>query len=129
MDNKYDFSELELKSKFDRNRYNLNNKNTNNNIILTGTSNDKGTVGNNEVTFIGVYIAIIFSWVAVSFASRMLENLSFSQLGLNGNSFWHSLLVFIVLTIIFVSTVWVVDQYKLIPGKLAVDLDNSFGNQ
>ena len=104
---------------------NKNRRGAMDNNALSSTGGSQNDPNTSEVTFIGVYIAVIFAWVAVTFASRMLENLSFGQLGLNGNSFWNSTLVFVVITILFISTVWVIDQYDLIPGRLSTDLDSS----
>ncbi len=82
------------------------------------------TNGNNsQITFISIVVAVTISFILIAFWTRVFENFAFGTLGLNGDLFWHALIVSIALTVIFFAAVWVIDQYQLISGSLEADVE------
>jgi len=81
-------------------QYNNINNNINNN--LSGNSN--------RISFIAIVIAIIISWILVAFWTRALENLFYVKLGFDGESFWQTLLVALMLSIFFFALVWFLES-------------------
>ena len=79
---------------------------------------------NTTVVFIIVTLAILIAWLLVALWTRTIENLAYNTLGLDSNSFWHALIIAGSITIIFFATVWVVDQYGLVPGGLEPVVSN-----
>ena len=76
-----------------------------------------------EVTFITVVLAIVVAWILVALWTRVIENITFGTLHLNGDSSWHAFIVAFTVTVIFLVTVWMIDQYGIIPGGLETDIE------
>ena len=76
-----------------------------------------------EITFITIVLAIVIAWILVAVWTRVIENLAFGTLGLNGDSFWHAVIVAIVVTVLFLVFVWVIDQYRIVPGSLTAEVE------
>ena len=76
-----------------------------------------------EITFITVVLAIVIAWILVALWTRVIENLAFGTLGLNGDSFWHAFIVAIVFSVIFIIFVWMIDRYRLVPGTLSAEVE------
>ena len=68
--------------------------------------------------FIVITLAIIFAWTLIALWTRVIENMAYSSFHLDGNSFWHALIVAAAVTIIFIATVWIIDAYQLLPVSL-----------
>ena len=73
---------------------------------------------NTTLVFVIVVIAILIAWLLVSLWTRVIENFAYTTLNLDSSSSWHALIVAMVVTVFFFATVWVIDQYDLIPGGL-----------
>lgn len=69
----------------------------------------------NTPVFTSILIAIIFGWLLVSVYQRVLENFVYEMLGFNSRSTLHALIVAVVTTIFFVSGVWMLNEYKIVP--------------
>lgn len=67
-----------------------------------------------ESEFATVLFAIIIGWILVSLWTRFIENAAFGTLGFNENSAWHSFLVALSVTIIFLALIWVLDKYRVV---------------
>ena len=76
-----------------------------------------------EVTFITVVLAIVVAWILVALWTRVIENFTFGTLHLNGDSSWHAFIVAFAVTVIFLVTVWMIDQYGIIPSGLETDIE------
>ena len=76
-----------------------------------------------EITFITIVLAIVIAWILVALWTRVIENLTFGTLGLNGDSFWHALIIAITITVIFFVVIWVIDKYQLIRGDIEQDVE------
>lgn len=71
--------------------------------------------------FTTLILAIVFGWLLVSVYQRVLENLAYQTLGLNSRSTVHALIVALLTTIIFVATVWVIDEYEILTVEEAAE--------
>lgn len=89
----------------------------------TGPKDNGSSQTNSEVTFITVVLAIVVAWILVALWTRVIENFTFGTLHLNGDSAWHALIVALTVTVVFIVTIWVVDQYGIIPGGLETDIE------
>ena len=69
--------------------------------------------------FSTLVMAIVFGWLLVSVWQRVLENFSYETLGLNSRSTVHALIVAVILTISFLSFIWMIDEYDIIPAGQA----------
>ena len=49
----------------------------------------------------------------------MLENLAFETLGLNSRSTVHALMIAVLLSISFVTFIWMIDEYEIVPAGTA----------
>ena len=76
-----------------------------------------------EVTFITVVLAIVVAWILVALWTRAIENFSFGTLKLDGDSAWHALIVAITVTVVFLVTIWMIDQFGLVPGGLETEIE------
>ncbi len=63
--------------------------------------------------------AIVFGWLLVSVFQRVLENLAYETLGLNSRSTIHALIVAVLASIIFITTIWMIDEYQIVPAEEA----------
>ncbi len=66
--------------------------------------------------FTALILAIIFGWLLVSVFQRVLENLAYETLGLNSRSTIHALIVAVLASIIFITTIWMIDEYQIVPA-------------
>ena len=73
--------------------------------------------GNSEISFVTIVIAIVISWILVALWTRSLENLFYIKLGFNGDSFWQTTLVALIVTILFFVLIWFVDSYELVSSR------------
>jgi hypothetical protein len=71
------------------------------------------------ISFSTIVLAIVFGWLLVSVYQRVLENLSYETLGLNSRSTLHALIVAILTTIIFITTIWMIDEYEIVSAEQA----------
>src|SRR5665811_347630 len=78
----------------------------------------------NELVFVTVIAAVVVAWLLVALWTRVIENFSFGTLGLNGNSAWHAFIVAATVTTLFIVTIWVIDQYDLVPGGLETIIES-----
>lgn len=63
-----------------------------------------------DLTFIDVLLVIIVGWVLVALWSRVVDNITFNYLKLNKDSVYHTLLIAIVTTAIFLVFVFSFDN-------------------
>lgn len=90
------------------------------------TGQDKS--GNlNQIAFVIIVLAITFGWLLVSVWQRVLENFAFGTLGLNEQSTLHSFLIAVSVTIIFLITIWMLDQYNIVPN-IESDVERASGD-
>ena len=68
--------------------------------------------------FVIIAIAITIVWILIALWTRTIENFAFGTLGLSGSSTWHSFIVAIVVSLLFLLFVWIVDINRIIPGGL-----------
>lgn len=46
-----------------------------------------------ELFFFWIFMIIIFSWIAVDYTARFINNLTFYTLGMNEKSTWHTFII------------------------------------
>ena len=71
---------------------------------ISGTTKRGGRIG-----FAALVGAIIISWIVVAFFTRSIENLFFIKLKFDGESFWQTFFVAIVIAIFFLGVVWTIE--------------------
>lgn len=72
------------------------------------------TQRSDQINFITIVLAIIISWIIVAFWTRTLENLFYIKIGFDGESFWQSLLVAILITVFFIGLIAMLQKYNLL---------------
>ena len=96
-------------------------------INPTKTSDPDDNPNTSEVNFITLLIFVIVAWILIALWARTVENLFFETWNLDGESFWQAFIVALSVTIVFLATVWFIDQLNLVPGSLTEDIEESQG--
>lgn len=116
-------------SNFGNQNNNRQNDNENNNLEFstqaTSSNNTTVTVSNSNdetSTFTTTFLAITFSWLIVALWQRVIDNFAFGTLGMNENSTFHALIVAAAVTTLFILSVWIIDEYGLVPGGIERDV-------
>lgn len=78
----------------------------NTNAPPTVTTTPLATTSISNLGFLEVLMAIIIGWMLVTLWQRVLDNFTFQTLGLKQNSTYHTLIVAIAATIIFIAFVF-----------------------
>lgn len=81
---------------------------SNNQLKKSGNSNTE------RLSFVAIVIAIVISWILVAFWTRVLENLFYVNIGFDGESFWQTLLVAVMLSVFFFALVWFLQSFDAI---------------
>ncbi len=69
----------------------------------------------NSPVFTAILLTIVFGWLLISVFQRVLENFVYETLGLNSRSTIHALIVAVLASVIFVSIIWMINEYKIVP--------------
>ena len=88
--------------------------------VFTSTPTDPGSTLD-VFPFATIVLAIVFGWILVSAAQRVIENGAYVTLGLNSRSTVHALIVFIILFVFFLAFVWMIDEFQVIPAAAAAE--------
>ncbi len=93
------------------------------NIVQVNDTRTFAVPGANEFTkttpFTIIVISILIVWIIIDLLTRFVFNLSYNTFGMDSTSSIHSFLILLGILIIFIATVWVIDQYNLVEGGLA----------
>lgn len=96
----------------------INAQNTNNRYQLSNNQLKRSGNSNSErLSFVAIVIAIVISWILVAFWTRALENLFYVNIGFDGESFWQTLLVAVMLSIFFFALVWFLQSFDAVKGS------------
>jgi ABC-type transport system involved in Fe-S cluster assembly fused permease/ATPase subunit len=68
--------------------------------------------------FVKILIAIIFGWILINLWTTVVETIAYKSLGLSKNSWLHTLLVAVVVTILFLIYVHCVEEKATIRTKM-----------
>lgn len=105
-------------SKLDREEnLRINNRNQRRNRGQSGISlpsAEPSTRVSQRKAFTFLVFAIIISWIVVALFTRAIENLFYNKLKFNGESFWQSLFVAIIVGGFFLALIWTIDSYNII---------------
>lgn len=52
--------------------------------------------------FVSILIIVIISWILIELWLKVLENFAYNTLGMNSSSTWHSLIIAVTITLIFI---------------------------
>lgn len=80
---------------------------------LDNSVNPRNSTVGTRRSFVILVAAITVSWLIVAFATRAIENLFFIKLKFNGESFWQTLFITIIIALFFFAIVWTIDQYSI----------------
>lgn len=84
---------------------------------IFGSGDSDGSL--NQEAFVVIIFAIIIGWILVSLFQRVLEDFTFSTLGMNSRSTVHALIIALSVSMIFIVFIWMIDEYQIIPASAA----------
>ncbi len=98
-------------------------------VFNLSTNNRRESLSQSIFTII--FLSIIIGWIVVALWTRVIDNFSFEVLGLNDSSTWDTFLIAIFVSITFITFIWVIDRYGIVPGGVQqeVEGDEPFPSQ
>ena len=77
-----------------------------------------------QTIFTVIFLAIVIGWIIIALWTRVLDNFTYGVLKLEDSSTWDTLLIALVITIIFISLIWVVDEYEITTSPLEEEIES-----
>jgi hypothetical protein len=86
---------------------------------IAGARNGSGMLS--QEVFAIVFLAIIIGWIIIALWTRVIDNVTYSQMDLDKNSVWDTILIAISISLFFLVFVWVIDKYDIVAGGLRAE--------
>lgn len=98
-------------------------------VLNLSTNNRRETLS--QSIFTVIFLSIIIGWIVVALWTRVIDNFSFEVLGLSDSSSWDTFLIALFVSIAFITLIWVVDRYNIVPGGVdpSIEADEPFPTQ
>ena len=91
-------------------------------VLNLSTNNRRESLS--QSIFAIIFLSIIIGWIVVALWTRVIDNFSFEVLGLDDSSAWDTLLIALFVSVAFITFIWVIDRYGIVPGGVERDVED-----